>query len=132
MNNIKLLICGFFLLPLACRDSAPNLCESLNDDLIHLNVQDVKVQLDQWLVDLNPFPTEADPTGHHDNLVSFVNRLNDACNLDASVNCYACIKTLPAQTEVIVRIHSLGGIVQRVIDINTPESAVMTVVNVHE
>ncbi|MBK9981891.1 MAG: hypothetical protein IPP15_05615 [Saprospiraceae bacterium] len=132
MKNLIPVICGLFLVSFACKESASTLCESLQDNLIGIDVQSVKDQLDPWLADLNPSPIEDDPTGHHNNLVSFVGRLNDVCNLDASMDCYVCIKTLPAQTEVIVRIHSLGGIVQRVIDISTPASSIMTVVNVHE
>ncbi len=132
MKYLILIICGLLIVPLACRDSTSSPCESLQDDLISFNLKDVKDQLDPWLADLNPNPTGEDPTGQHNNLITFVNHLNDVCDLDATMDCYVCIKTLPAQTEIIVRIHSLGGIVQRVIDISTPDSAVMTIVNVHE
>lgn len=111
MKNLVIILFVLLLVPLACRDRGSALCESLQDNLNNFNIQDVKDQLDPWLADLNPMPTEDDPIGQRNNLVSFVNRLNDVCNLDASMDCYACIKTLPAQTEVIVRIQSSAGIV---------------------
>ncbi len=132
MKNLVPVIFGLLLVTFACKDSASSLCETLQDDLIGINVQNVKDHLNPWLADLNPGPTEDDPTGQSNNLASFVARLNDVCNFDASMDCYVCIETLPAQTEIKLQIHSLGGIVQRVIDISTPALSTMSIVNVHE
>ena len=117
---------------LSCRDTSARLCETLQDDLLNFKVQAVKDLLDNWLVTLEPEPTIDDPTGHWNNLIYFVNRLNEECDLGAGMNCYQCIKTFPAQTEIIVQVVAIGGNVQRVIDIRTPASDIMTIVNVHE
>ncbi|HZV70956.1 MAG TPA: hypothetical protein VFG10_15475 [Saprospiraceae bacterium] len=132
MRYVILFLSGILLMTVACKDSAPKLCDALQNDLLNFNVPDIKDQLDEWLIGLHPNPTKEDPTGHLNNLVDFINRLNEECDLEASLGCYACIKTFPAQTEIIIQVNGPGGNVQRSIDISTPESDIMTIVNVHE
>jgi len=73
---------------------------------------EVKDVLNPWLSELQPEPTSEDPTGHRENLSSFVDRLKSGCDLDASLECYACIYTYPAQSEVNIMIDSSGHVMK--------------------
>ncbi len=123
---IILFCCNLAFLTFSCDDEAVRICESLD-----VNITGLKAELNQRLSGLQPKPSEGDPTGHRDNLIFFVEQLKSGCNLDASIECYACIYTFPAQSEVNIMIDSSGHVMKRVLDISTPESGVMTVINIH-
>ena len=126
MKLITFITCGILFLTIACDDEAVMICDSLD-----VNFTGLRAELNQKLSGLQPKPTEEDPTGHLNNLTFFVERLKSECNLDASIRCYACIYTYPPQSEVKIVSHISGDVVTRVLDIKTPDSGVMTVVNIH-
>jgi len=126
MKFLTLITCGILFLTLACHDEAVKICESLD-----INIPGLKAELNQRLRSLHPKPSDEDPIGHHDNLTFFVELLKTDCNLETSIGCYACIKTGPPQSEVILMVDSSGYVIKRVLDISTPESGVMSVVNIH-
>ncbi|MEP6647133.1 MAG: hypothetical protein ABJC12_08580 [Saprospiraceae bacterium] len=129
--NTLFLSCCLLILS-ACHDTAPEACGPIHYHLLNLNVQAVKDDLDEWLSDLQPEPTQEDPIGHQQNLDSFVAKLNSICDLEGTVICYACVKTFPAQSEIRVHTNYAGSSFERIIDISTPASQIMTIINVHE
>ena len=115
----------------SCHDEADNSCKQLREDLLLRDFPAVKAELDQWLYGNLPEPTRADPLGHEANLVDFVNRLHELCDFDTGIGCYACIETYPLQSEVYIRLDSVGAEVQRVLDVFTPEQGSMTLRDMH-
>ena len=94
-----------------------------------LNARDesiVKKEIEKLLVDLSPHPTEEDVIGHSGNLQTFISRLNSGCDdYSASLQCYACIYTHPAQSEVLIEFSSGASKQGAKILIHTPENDIL-------
>ena len=82
--------------------------------------------------DLEPSPTKDDRIGHRKNVDILINRINASCEqLSAEIICYACVLTLPAQTEIGVTVDSIGFSWSRTIDIFTPEDNILSFAGIH-
>lgn len=133
-------ICGLLLALImlsACQESTPGDpayldCEQLTLGLLSLDDDLLSRELDALAQDLMPAATTNDQLGHDQNLETVVSRLNAQCSsLSATIICYACIKTLPLQSEIRIYLDSSGTQVSRVIDLVTPGDAPMTFRAVH-
>mgnify|MGYP006919310903 CR=1 FL=1 len=108
-------------------------CASLKTGIIEKAAVILETEINNLTSDLEPKTTNSDPLGHEQNLETLVARLNNQCeSLSVEVKCYVCIKTLPAQSEILLRVDSSGTQVTRVIDILTPTNEIMTFFGVHE
>lgn len=121
---------------LAChkaKDTVVNTdCEALNTALIDRDLEVIKAQVNPLALDLPPQPASGDELGHAQNLETLVDRLNDQCDdYTASVLCYACIETLPLQSEILIELDSAGMPIERILDLTTPEDAPLAVINIH-
>ena len=96
---------------------------------MELNLEIAKPNLESLLIDYSPEPTSEDPIGHEQNLNDFIQELNEECDLEASLVCYACIETFPEQSEVRVMLDSSGILVSSIVDIVTSEK--LTVREIH-
>jgi hypothetical protein len=85
-----------------------------------------------FTADLTPNATTDDPLGHEENLQKLVNALNEGTCLEVSIICYACIETLPAQSEIKVEVDLNGASVVRIMDISTPEDDTLKYIRMHE
>lgn len=108
-------------------------CDAFKEDLVFLSTDPVyaKSEVNYLLHDLTPSPTATDELGHEMNFAIFVDRLKSDCFPDATIGCYACIETLPVQSEVIIKLDSAGTQITRLIDIQTPADSVMTFLDIH-
>jgi|GEM_PF-3331110 len=61
-----------------------------------------QIAINNLALDLRPLPTHNDPIGHHKNLELLVARINKCENLEAKINCYACLKSLPMQSVITI------------------------------
>ena len=130
MKILPFLVFGALLTLLSCGES--QMCESIHADLLSSNVSGVKDELDRWLAKMDPDANEEDPTGHQENLQSFIVRLENKCSsLQVSLICYACIETNPSQSEVKIELDSVGHQVERVLDILTTKNDVMIITSIH-
>ncbi|MEN8139573.1 MAG: hypothetical protein ABFR62_14220 [Bacteroidota bacterium] len=108
-------------------------CESLTQGLISMESDVVSTELEKLTVDLSPNPNAEDQYGHSENIELLVSELNQQCeNLQAELACYACIKTYPPQSTLLISINSSGIIIKRVIDISTPKDDVMKYADIHK
>ena len=112
-----------------CKDSNVSLCDDIRQGLVDFNLELVKPNMESMLIDYTPDPTSEDPAGHEQNLNDFIEELNDECNLEASLVCYACIETFPEQSELRIQVDSSGTLVSRIVDIVTAEK--LTVREIH-
>jgi hypothetical protein len=126
---LSILFTGLFLI--GCKDSIELPCQELRAGLADGDNEVIAGILNDLLKDLSPAPTHEDETGHRENLDLFVERLDDQCGFEGYVECYACIKTLPAISEVGINLDSSGVSIRRIVDIRTPEGALMTAIGVH-
>jgi hypothetical protein len=117
-----------------CDDGDPELeaCGSFQSMLLDKDLDGIANHpVNFWLMDMSPVPVNGDQIGHQLNLELFVERLEEDCFLDAEIECYACIETLPHQSHVIIRMDSSNIQVLRTLDILTPADSVMTIRDIH-
>ncbi|MBT8231900.1 MAG: hypothetical protein HKO66_05545 [Saprospiraceae bacterium] len=109
-------------------DRLSKFCEAV----IIEDVQIVQERVNDIIQDLEPIETIEDPRGHLLNLDVLISELNlDLC-MSASLLCYACIETLPEQSEVVLRIDDGGFITEKIIDVATPIGTPMFFVGMHD
>jgi hypothetical protein len=99
--------------------------------LLNYNNDIINTEITKLVVDLNPAPTNTDDIGHLINLEILLNRIIKCDAVSAELICYACIKTYPAQSEILVTSDSMGFFVQRIIDIRTPEDGKLAFAGIH-
>jgi hypothetical protein len=101
-------------------------CDIFMDGLSSLNETIVKAEIEKLTVDLSPLPSSEDILGHSGNLQTLIDRLNSGCETyTASMLCYACAYTYPAQSKILIEFF-VGGNKQSVtIDIHTPENDIL-------
>ena len=135
-TNIFLLLIVFLLFLISCEkeDKIVNPdCANFTEALIYLNSDSVKKVIDKLTIDLNPDVKEDDNWGQRENISLLIERLNSQCeNISANLSCYACIYTLPPQSEIIISIDSARVQIKRVVDILTPKDNILKYMNVHE
>lgn len=108
-------------------------CDKLKDGIINMDSKTVKSEIDKLVIDLEPSKTASDNIGHKENIDLLIKRMNTQCaNISAELICYACIKTNPPQSEILVTTDSIDTVISRVIDILTPEAATLDFVRIHE
>jgi hypothetical protein len=107
-------------------------CDNLRIGIINMDNDIVKLEMNKLMIDLRPKVTGNDRFGHAENLDLLINRLNIQCdNISSELICYACIETLPPQSEISVTTDSAGTMVTRVIDISTPDDDILSCVRIH-
>ena len=113
----------------SCQDSIEVLevdDQLLRDGLLSLDNQQVTREVNKLTFDLGP-----GEDNHVSNLRTLVIRLDDINGLMVSNTCYACIYTLPPQSEIEILVDSLGTFVGRTIDILTADDATLSCTGVH-
>lgn len=66
------------------------------------------------------------------NLNKLIEAMNQQCEVITVLSCYSCIHTLPAQSEISVRVAAFGNHVPRVVDISEDTNGDMKFVNMHD
>lgn len=114
-------------------DEKPNSeCDNFLETIIYLKSDSGNNVVDILSDDLNPEVTENDQWGHKENIDLLIDRLNMECeNISVGLGCYACIYTLPPQSELIISTDSAGVEIKRVIDILTPKDDILQYLGVH-
>ena len=129
-HHTFVLISLCFLLLVSCEkpEETPTAdCSQLKWGLMMRDSEVLTVQINYLLNDLEPESSTTDGLGHGDNLEILIDRMTTQCDsIEAEILCYACIKTLPAQSEIAVHIDSAGTYLSRTIDILTPGDGAMT------
>ena len=107
-------------------------CHNLQEGIINTDSEIVGEEINKILSDLDPKNKPDDTIGHKENFEILISRINSKCeNINAELLCYACIKTLPPQTEIILATDSSGVLIFRTIDISTPENGVLRFIRIH-
>jgi len=136
MKALYFLLITLFLLScdgVVDNDKLKNIdCNNLIVGLISKNSDIVNSEINKLVIDLVPSKTDSDTFGHKENMDLLIERLNLNCNnIEAQLLCYACIKTNPPQSEIRITTDSLGTPIERIVDILTPEDAILQSVSVH-
>jgi len=111
-------------------DTALN-CENLKNGIINTDNSIIKSEISKLTTDLSPKPTADDQWGHSANFSTLITRLNDCNEITAASVCYACIKTLPPISEILVKTDSAGVQVQRYLDFKTSDQSNLEIIAIH-
>lgn len=107
-------------------------CSILKNALLSYDKNPLKEEFSRLTKDLNPVSTTNDNIGHKENFNTLIHRINDCKALSSELLCYACIQTLPAQTEIKITIDSSGISVIRILDFSTPDDSNIEFKRIHE
>ena len=137
MKQFTTILLFLLLLFSSCKveiDIQPNInCKNLEFALISENDTLMSSEINGLTIDLFPNPIQGDKIGHSNNLDVLVDRLNNNCdNLIATVFCYACIKTDPPQSELIIEVDYDSIQIKKVIDIVTSDGRILKAVSMHD
>lgn len=138
MKKLLLLLSVSFVLGSCKKDNANPAqeitcdCDALKNGIMSDNAELVKTEINQLCAGLNPSVTAADEYGHIQNLPLLAQRIAGECGVKATVVCYACIETLPVQSEIRVTFDQNGMTYNRVLDIKTSEQSVLSCLGMHE
>ena len=106
--------------------------ENLQKGIITYNSEIVCSEITKLLLDLKAKPSANDKFGQADNINKLIDRINTNCdNVTAELVCYACIYTLPPQSELKLSTDSSGVEVSRVLDILTPKDDILSCMHIH-
>jgi len=92
----------------------------------------VAAQISTLTSDLYPSLVASDQYGQRENLQVLANRLEQQCDVVASVICYACIETYPAQSEIRVAFTLNGISYNRILDIAVDDQRMLVFAGMHE
>lgn len=107
-------------------------CDVFITGLSTMNESIIKSEIEKLTVDLKPHPSDEDILGHSGNLQTLIDRLNDGCDTyTASLICYACIETYPAQSEILIEFYMNSRKYDVTIDIHTPENDILRFAGIH-
>lgn len=106
-------------------------CENLKSGIINTDNTIIKTEISKLTTDLSPKPTVNDAWGHSANFTTLITRLNACSQITAVSVCYACIKTLPPISEILVKTDSAGVQIQRYLDFKTSEQSNLEIIAIH-
>jgi len=137
MKN-KILPILFSILLFACSENDIDVdqfnlnCETLKTALLNFNSDEINFEINKLTQDLLPTITQNDEIGHFKNLNTLIDRINSNCDdIQAVKICYACIETLPVQSEIKVEFNFQGTQIERIIDISTPNDGILLSIEAH-
>jgi len=107
-------------------------CGLLTQGLSSSNNEQVKIEIDKVTADLFSESTESDELGQNENIDLLIERLNSHCeSIEASLVCYACIRTLIPQSEISIKFDSSSVEIERILDIRTPDDDILSYIRMH-
>ena len=106
-------------------------CDLLKNGIIYHDNSIVKTEITKLTLDLSPKPIANDNLGHLVNFEKLISRINTCRIIHAEMICYGCIKTLPAQSEILVKTDSSGIQIQRILDVKTSEISNLEMLSIH-
>jgi len=107
-------------------------CEQFKQGIIANSEGRVKAEIEKLCQDLFPVVSATDEWGHRNNFIKMAQRISQQCGIDARVDCYACIKTFPPQTEIVVSFTNNGVLAKKTLDISTSSTNKLTFLKMHD
>jgi len=107
-------------------------CNQFKQGIVANSEAAVKAEIEKLCQDLFPVVIATDEWGHRENFVKLAQRISQQCGIDARVDCYACIKTLPPQTEIVVSFMNNGVQVKKTLDITTSSTSRLAFLQMHD
>ncbi|GAI93748.1 unnamed protein product [marine sediment metagenome] len=105
--------------------------EEICEFIYYENDSLIKKEIASLTSDLLPKPSDDDRWGHSENLDILIERLNKYNCLAATKVCYACIKTLPPQSEVKLVVTYNKEINTKIMDLSTSDKVPLRYARLH-
>lgn len=138
MNNNLFLLFSLIVLLNACnKDETSNTpvsleCDNIKTALIASDAESLKTIFDPQLANLTLIDQDNNFCLHDNNLRAFVDLIQADCpSMSATIICCGCIQTFPATSEVSINFDSDGTMIERVLDLRTPDEGPLTISGVH-
>lgn len=114
-------------------DPAAFNCQNFKTGIMNDSSDMVGIEVNKLCEDLMPVAaTPADEYGQAQNINILVQRLSEKCDVTATLVCYACIETLPAQSEITISINQNGTVYNRTLDITVTQQNMLIYNGMHE
>jgi hypothetical protein len=102
-------------------------CELLQNAMVNNDVAQVRTAITAFIAGLYT-DVYTEP-----NLNELIRLIENTCNsIDGELFCFNCIKTLPPQSEIILRLNVGGTTIVKVIDLSSTPANKMKFVNMHD
>ena len=105
--------------------------EKIVNALLAYDKKTLADELEGLTTDLTSNPISGDELGHNQNMLTLSSRLNNIIGIESQVLCYACVETLPALSEILIKVDSTGKVVNRVVDICTSADSALSFMDLH-
>ena len=126
----RLYILFILLMTQACHEDPAEIIavdrQALFEGLLFLNQDQANTEINKLTIDLEPMHDI-----HRANLDNLSQRLGIIQGIIVTETCYACIYTLPPQSEIRLLVDSSGTMVFRTIDVLTADDQVLSSIRVH-
>jgi riboflavin transporter FmnP len=126
----KLLACAFVLLLfMACKkqNAVTDNCASLQQGMVAGDIAGVGATITNYI---NTLPSNIYTEQNLQALAGAIR--GGSCNITATIDCFNCIKTLPAQTEIQISFSSGGTTISKTIDITYTANNVIRFNSMHD
>ena len=108
-------------------------CASFKTAIVNENEALIRSEIEKLTPDLPPAPTPEDNIGHMINLNTLVDRMNSDCNdINTNIRCYACLKTYPLGSEIMLEFTYENIPISKTIVIVTSEDDILRYGGIHE
>ncbi|MBO9573263.1 MAG: hypothetical protein J7497_13810 [Chitinophagaceae bacterium] len=124
----SLIAITILLLFTACKKhSSSDRCQDFSHALMKEDFPAVKSVIDKWCNEAGSVPVDASFETVKQKFQQIVDKVNNECELQATLLCTMCIETLPPQTEIIIT----SGSKKWTLDLTSEEGHFISLVSVH-
>ncbi len=125
-KNILILLTGLLFVSCQKETIAEDYCTKLKDGIVINDKEQIKLIINNYISKLpSDIYSEA-------NLIKLIETISRDCNISTSIYCFACIYTLPSQSEISLSFVSGGSTIQKTIDITYNTANKMIFWNMHD
>jgi len=118
---------------LSCSKEKEPIChEEICEYIYNENDSLIQEEIARLTLDLLPKPSDYDKWGQSENLDILIERLNKYNCIVATKVCYACIYTLPPQSEVKLAVTYNREIITKIMDLLTGDEEPMKYLRLHD
>lgn len=110
----------------------PN-CHNFKYGIINLNSDSAQYEMYKILTDHEHKRTNGDKWGYKKKINILIDEFNKSWDsINVGLFCYGYIKTLPLQSEIVLTVDSSGNMINRIIDISTPDDDMLCCMRIHK
>ena len=122
-----------FSILLSCSKEKESIChKEICEYIFNENDSLIQEEIARLTSDLLPEPSDDDQWGQSENLDILIKRLNQCNCIVATKVCYACIETLPPQSEVKLVVTYNMELITKIMDVLTDDEEPLKYLRLHD